>query len=71
MLSEVDERSKKSVTDFLKKTSILIVDQNSSARVGLKKLLVTMGASLQKIFQASSFEEAEDLIKSQGAELVF
>ena len=56
---------------YLGSSHVLIVDKNSSARVGLKKLLVSMGAHLQKIHLAGSYEEAEDLIGERKPNLVF
>ncbi len=57
--------------EYLKSAHILIVDQNSSARVGLKKLLVSTGAKLHQIYLASMFEEAEDMIRTYKPGLVF
>lgn len=57
--------------EFLKSVCVLIVDQNSSARVGLKKLLVSLGTPLHHIFLANSYEEAEESLKKNRPSLVF
>jgi CheY-like chemotaxis protein len=56
--------------DFLRSCHVLIVDQNASARVGLKKLLVSLGAQLHQIHTANSYEEAENLIHAHKPKLL-
>ena len=59
------------IKDYLKSSQVLIVDGNSSARVGLKKLVVSMGAQLHQVHLAGSFEEAEDVIRKQKPRVIF
>lgn len=55
---------------FLKTSKVLIVDQNSSARVGLKKLLASMGTPVGSILEANSIAEAEEQISAHAPSLV-
>ncbi len=57
--------------EFFKTSRVLIVDQNSSARIGLKKMAATMGAPLNAIFLAATLEEAEALIQTNKPNLIF
>jgi CheY-like chemotaxis protein len=59
------ENTEQEIQTYLKESTILIVDQQSSARVGLKKTLITMGAQTHKIYSVGNFEEAESIIEDQ------
>jgi len=56
--------------EYLKKSQVLVVDHNPSARMGIKKILLEMGAQRQQVHLASSFREAEDLIRAHKPSLV-
>ncbi len=59
------------IADYLKSARVLIVDLNSGARVGLKKLIISLGARLNQVFLAASFEEAETYLEKEKPDLVF
>ncbi len=66
------EQNKNSLIEaYLKSVNLLIVDQNSTARVGLKKILISLGAELHQVFLAASVQEAEDYIQIKKPSLVF
>ncbi|NUM89734.1 MAG: response regulator [Bdellovibrionales bacterium] len=65
------EKQEDLVAQYLSASDVLIVDEGMSARVGLKKALVDMGAALEKIHLASTLEEAEETIRQKRPRVVF
>ena len=68
-MSTVDKENH--IREYLKNSTVLIVDYNASARIALKKVLVAMGAPIMKTELASSNEEAEAIIKKVKPNIVF
>jgi CheY-like chemotaxis protein len=64
------KKKKEIFKNFMIESDILIVDKSSASKNRLGKALVDFGANLEKVHQATSYQEARELYESKKPKLV-